>query len=117
MDLFLLCFSLSSAASLRNVLSKWSPELKHYAKRAPVLLVGLKADLRKRGDAGCVDTERGLEVAREIGAEAYMECSAKTQEVKIEFNTNESNGVNRKELTKTRIIGYVKSSTWFSGSA
>ena len=45
-DIFLLCFSLVEKASLNNVYTKWCPELRRYARRVPIILVGLKSDLR-----------------------------------------------------------------------
>lgn len=73
-DVFLLCFSLVNPTSLKNVFEKWSPELRHYAKKVPVILVGLKKDLRdefarrnnkKRG--GCEDDyEAPVKVTKEV---------------------------------------------------
>ncbi len=45
-DVFLVCFSLVNSTSLNNVAQKWVPELKNYARRVPIILVGLKKDLR-----------------------------------------------------------------------
>jgi small GTP-binding protein len=45
-DVFLLCFSLVNPTSLNNVTEKWCPELKKYARKVPIILVGLKKDLR-----------------------------------------------------------------------
>ncbi len=48
-DLFLVCFSLDSPSSLRNVSTKWLPDLKRHARKVPTILVGLKQDLRDGG--------------------------------------------------------------------
>ena len=45
-DVFLLCFALNNLDSLRNIEDKWIPEIKHHRKKAKVILVGLKKDLR-----------------------------------------------------------------------
>ena len=45
-DVFLVCFSVVSPASLDNVLHKWVPEIRHHCADAPLLLVGTKSDLR-----------------------------------------------------------------------
>ena len=45
-DIFILCFSLVERTSLNNVYEKWCPELRRYARRVPIILVGLKSDLR-----------------------------------------------------------------------
>ena len=48
-DVFLVCFSLVNDGSLENVERKWVPELRHPSAKwgqVPLLLVGLKKDLR-----------------------------------------------------------------------
>ena len=48
-DVFLVCFSLVNDGSLTNVERRWVPELRHPSSRwgkVPLLLVGLKKDLR-----------------------------------------------------------------------
>ena len=58
-DVFLVCFSIVNEDSLANVESKWVPELRHPAMvnrwgRSPILLVGLKQDLRDQMPAVAV---------------------------------------------------------------
>lgn len=84
--IFLVCFSVVSRESLENVTAKWLPEISHYAKGVPFILVGTKADLRddpkmaaELGDS-FVNAAEGDALANETGATAYMECSALTQE-------------------------------------
>lgn len=38
-DVFILCFAIISQVSLRNVVSKWIPEIRQYSD-APIILVG-----------------------------------------------------------------------------
>merc|ERR1719198_866554 len=45
-DVFLICFSVISEASLKNVKSKWAPEINNHCPGTPIVLVGTKADLR-----------------------------------------------------------------------
>lgn len=40
----LLVFSITSQTTLNNVLAKWHPEIKHYCKKTPIILVGNKTD-------------------------------------------------------------------------
>ena len=65
--------------------SQWYPEVLHFCPYTPLVLVGLKSDLRYKKT--CIDmlktqgltpvtTEQGMAVAKKMGAE-YMECSSK----------------------------------------
>ncbi|TYG56548.1 hypothetical protein ES288_D08G072700v1 [Gossypium darwinii] len=87
-DVFILAFSLISRPSYENVTKKWLPELKHYAPAVPIVLVGTKLDLREDRQfhldypgASTISTEQGLELKKQVGALAYIECSSKTQQV------------------------------------
>ena len=87
-DVFLCCFSVISPASYENVRAKWFPEVSHHCPSTPILVVGTKTDLR--GDQETISrlaekklapltAEQGNQLAKEIGAVKYMECSALTQ--------------------------------------
>lgn len=88
-DVFLVCFSVISQASFENVRQKWIPEITHHAPNVPIVLVGTKSDLRHdqsvintltaRG-ASVVDRSAAEQLAIDIGATKYHECSALTQE-------------------------------------
>ena len=57
-DVFLLCFSLVDKNSLANVEEKWVPDLRHKRsgwEKVPILLVGLKKDLRKENPQDAID--------------------------------------------------------------
>lgn len=88
-DVFLVCFSLVSPASLANVKARWLPELRRHAPaNVPIVLCGTKCDLRndtslceqlaKQGKSP-IATEQGQATARELGCSAYFECSSLTQ--------------------------------------
>ena len=88
-DVFMVCFSIISQASFENVRSKWVPEIQHHCPDTPMILVGTKSDLR--GDTSMishlnsknlsmVDKEEALNVAKEVNAVEYHECSALTQD-------------------------------------
>ena len=88
-SIFLLCFSVVSPASLENVHDKWIPELKLHCPNVPIILVGTQVDLRENERARQklhqyklkpITKEQGSKVAKKIGANAYLECSALTQE-------------------------------------
>eukprot|EP00486_Rosalina_sp_Unknown_P014784 CAMPEP_0201591650 /NCGR_PEP_ID=MMETSP0190_2-20130828/189762_1 /ASSEMBLY_ACC=CAM_ASM_000263 /TAXON_ID=37353 /ORGANISM="Rosalina sp." /LENGTH=143 /DNA_ID=CAMNT_0048050065 /DNA_START=750 /DNA_END=1181 /DNA_ORIENTATION=- len=83
-DVFLVCYSIISRSSYENVRSKWIPEIKHHVPDAPFLLVGTKTDLRDDKDVvqkvgSTLKEEEGKALAKELGARAYVECSALTQ--------------------------------------
>uniref|UniRef100_A0A6B2LJN8 Uncharacterized protein n=1 Tax=Arcella intermedia TaxID=1963864 RepID=A0A6B2LJN8_9EUKA len=86
-SVLLIAFSLVDLVSFDHVETKWSPEVSHYCANIPVVLVGLKEDLRK--DSGVVQKlaakgecpvscEQGVQMAQKIGAVKYLECSSMT---------------------------------------
>jgi len=84
-DIVLLCFSLVTESSFDSVREKWYPEVDHYVKDVPTILVGTKSDLRdaklpdpSTGEFNPVDSEKAQEMANSIGAEKFIEVSAKT---------------------------------------
>ncbi|VEU22579.1 DEKNAAC103437 [Brettanomyces naardenensis] len=86
-NIILIGFALNSPDSLENAGMKWAQEVNQYCPNIPVILVGLKKDLRP-GDDGSdpyytekyVTPEKGERVARFIGAKRYVECSSLTGE-------------------------------------
>ncbi|KAJ6255020.1 hypothetical protein M0813_11806 [Anaeramoeba flamelloides] len=83
-DVFVVCFSLVSKTSFKNINSKWIQEIKHYCPDTPIVLVGTKLDLRncqrnQQNSDGIVLYQEGMELCSNIGAEKYIECSSLTQ--------------------------------------
>jgi len=83
-DIALLCFSLVTEASFEAVRDKWFPEVDHYVKNVPTLLVGTKVDLRdtkqpdpSTGEFKPVSDEAAGKLADEIKAEKFISVSAK----------------------------------------
>ena len=67
---------------------QWYPEVLHFCPTTPMMLVGLKSDLRNK--KSCIELlktqgltpvtpEQGRAVAKKMGA-VYMECSSKEQD-------------------------------------
>lgn len=97
-DVFLICFSIDDPGSYANVRAKWFPEISHHldssvsgpeGRRAKIILVGTKLDLRedsetlerlRRNGTAPITYQQGVQMAKEIGAVRYMECSALTQQ-------------------------------------
>ena len=107
-DLIFVCFAIDCPNSLENVMDKvshtsipyesdsnvcqWYPEVLHFCPYTPLILVGLKSDLRNKRT--CIDLlrtqgltpvtpEQGRSVADKMGA-LYRECSSKEM-----YNVNE----------------------------
>jgi len=85
-DVVLLCFSTVNRGSFESVKIKWFPEVNHYLKDVPKLLVGTKVDLRDSGTADPHASEyepipktEGDALVKELGVSKYVEVSAKTR--------------------------------------
>ena len=85
----LICFSVDSPVSATSVIEKWIPEVRHFCGQCPIILVACKKDLRsdlevigklKQDGEKPLTSEAGKQLALQIKADAYMECSAKTRE-------------------------------------
>ena len=83
----LIGFSVDSPDSLDNVQAKWAEEARDRCPGVPIILVGLKKDLRE--DPIAVDemrkkglkfttTKQGNDMKETIGAKKYLECSSLT---------------------------------------
>ncbi|NWU93167.1 RHOF protein, partial [Upupa epops] len=88
-DVVLICFDVTHPNSFDNILTKWYPEVNHFCKGVPVLLVGCKTDLRQdrevlgkleEGHSEPVSYHQAKAMARQVHAVSYMECSARLQE-------------------------------------
>jgi hypothetical protein len=74
------------------VKAKWRKDVYRYFQRGeermPVMLLGLKRDLRglgsEEGAGGWVDPQEGYRVAGEMRCDRYAECSALTGELVME---------------------------------
>lgn len=77
-DIVLICYSVANPNSLANVLNRWIPEVRENLPKVPVLVVATQTDLREMGAyrGNCITAAEGAQVAREIKAKGYVECSA-----------------------------------------
>jgi len=87
-DMFIICSAITFPASFYNAKAKWVSEIRRHMPNAPIILLGTKLDLRKDKDtverlkdkkSKPVSYEEGIVLAKQIGACAYLECSALTQ--------------------------------------
>lgn len=83
-DIILIGFAVDDPESLVNARTKWAEEALRYCPDAPIILVGLKKDLKQIKNSSkqqdMVSVEDAQQVARQIGAKKVMECSALTGE-------------------------------------
>jgi len=72
----------------RLIKVQWYPEIEHHAPNVPIILVGTKLDLRddegtrenlRQKKMAPIQYEQAVQVAKDIKAYKYMECSALTQ--------------------------------------
>ncbi|KAH0787313.1 rac-like GTP-binding protein 5 [Histomonas meleagridis] len=84
-DVFIICFSLIEPQSLERVSTKWAKEVHDFNSEAPIILVGLKKDLRdtfvedpNNPNIKPIPTKDGQAMKECIGAYKYIECSSLT---------------------------------------
>ncbi|KAL8622974.1 hypothetical protein ACOMHN_027095 [Nucella lapillus] len=96
-EVLVLCFSVCDRESFCSVVNSWLPEIRRHTKRRrPLLLVGTQIDLRTASTSSSnsssspssfsstsqdqVSSDEGRQLAKLIGADCYIECSARSQE-------------------------------------
>ncbi|TLD33809.1 hypothetical protein PspLS_00964 [Pyricularia sp. CBS 133598] len=86
-DAIVICYSIGDSASMSSCTTRWIDEARKNAEGVPVFLVGLKSDRRRPHlelafipECKIVSRYDGEEAARAIGAQRYLECSAKNRE-------------------------------------
>ena len=88
MDIVILCYAADSPDSLRRIVDYWVPEIKCHCPKVPFILVATKKDIRDDalyesscmrggGKEGVVSTMSGRQVAENVGAQKFLECSAR----------------------------------------
>ncbi|XP_017948656.1 rho-related GTP-binding protein RhoF isoform X1 [Xenopus tropicalis] len=83
-NLVLICYDVTNPTSFDNVLIKWYPEVHHFCRGVPIVLIGCKTDLRKDKERlrklRTAQQEPGEDTCKSIQAAEYLECSAKYRE-------------------------------------
>lgn len=83
-SVLVLCYSIPDRSSLTSIHTRWKYEVEshfNYDEQLPVMLLGLKRDLRREGDPEMVIPQEGLRIAQEMRCDRYAECSAVTGEL------------------------------------
>eukprot|EP00004_Rigifila_ramosa_P003187 TRINITY_DN13342_c0_g2_i1.p1 TRINITY_DN13342_c0_g2~~TRINITY_DN13342_c0_g2_i1.p1 ORF type:complete len:202 (-),score=38.04 TRINITY_DN13342_c0_g2_i1:116-700(-) len=116
-DVFLVCFSVVGPASFENVRHRWTPEILHYAPKTPIVLVGTKVDLRddaptlaslRKRSLEPISEAQGRQLAKEIGATAYVECSALTQSnLRLLFDTAIRTALHLESIKQKKKVGCI----------
>ncbi|XP_001496342.5 rho-related GTP-binding protein RhoF [Equus przewalskii] len=87
--LVLICYDVMNPTSYDNVLIKWFPEVTHFCRGTPMVLIGCKTDLRKdkeqlrklrAAQLEPITYMQGQSACEQIQAALYLECSAKFRE-------------------------------------
>ncbi|KAJ5904873.1 uncharacterized protein N7473_001789 [Penicillium subrubescens] len=99
----LISFAIDSPDSMDNVEEKWISEAAHFCPGIPIILVGLKKDLRddpvtieelRKNGLKPTPKSFGDALAHKIGAYRYLECSSLTGEgVKDVFETGSADSL------------------------
>ncbi|KAH7099842.1 P-loop containing nucleoside triphosphate hydrolase protein [Auriculariales sp. MPI-PUGE-AT-0066] len=111
-DVFLICFKVSAPYTFRNVKEAWLPEIDWFCPGIPFIIVGTQTDLRnddrelerltKRKESPVNSTD-GEQLANELGAAAYVECSALTRHgIRNVFDTTIRAALDPPPLVKRR---------------
>lgn len=83
----LIGFSIDTPDSLENVQAKWAEEARERCPGVPIILVGLKKDLRddplavedmRKKSLKFITAKAGNDMRETIGAKKYLECSSLT---------------------------------------
>lgn len=91
-DAVLLCFDISRPDTVDTALKKWKTEILDFCPNTRILVVGCKTDLRtdvctlmelSNQKQTPISHEQGSALSKQMGAEAYLECSAFTSEKSI----------------------------------
>lgn len=92
-DFLILCYDISKRSTLESLASRWKWEVEshfNYDEKLPVMVLGLKRDLRKEwtekdklvfGKGESVMPQEGLSLAQRMRVDKYAECSAVTGEL------------------------------------
>ncbi|XP_052031742.1 cell division control protein 42 homolog [Apodemus sylvaticus] len=87
-DVFLVCFSVVSPSSFKNVKETWMPEIIHHRPKTPFLLVGTLMDLHNdpstieklaKNKPKPITPETAEKLAQDLKAVKYVECTPLTQ--------------------------------------
>ena len=78
--MFVVCYSVTDRESFNSVRTFWLPEIRRVVgKKFPIILVATQTDNRGQKGQKTITKFEGLELADEIGADHFTECSSFSQ--------------------------------------
>lgn len=91
-DIIIMCFDISERSSIESLTKRWKWEVEthfNYDEQLPVIVLGLKRDLRREWNKEEREKMRGatimpqeaVRIAQEMRCDLYAECSAATGEL------------------------------------
>ncbi|KAK9692647.1 Ras family [Popillia japonica] len=96
---FLICFAVDSRTSFENISHVWIKDVRKANRKASIILVGTKSDLRKTLSE-TISKEEILKLVKDIKASGYVECSAFTKDG-VDDVFNEAVRVAAKNIDRT----------------
>lgn len=77
----MICFSTIDRKSFKSVQQQWIKDARFYCPDSPIVVVGLKKDLRKSADkgVGVVSKSEAKDIETEAGVYSYVECCASNE--------------------------------------
>ncbi|KAH3854335.1 cell division control protein 42 homolog [Dreissena polymorpha] len=76
-EVIIVCYSVVDRDTLENVRDVWIPETTTQTKRKkPIILIGCQTDIRIPNNESHVTYDEGCNIAKAIGADAFIECSS-----------------------------------------
>eukprot|EP00008_Paramoeba_atlantica_P005777 CAMPEP_0201476508 /NCGR_PEP_ID=MMETSP0151_2-20130828/1704_1 /ASSEMBLY_ACC=CAM_ASM_000257 /TAXON_ID=200890 /ORGANISM="Paramoeba atlantica, Strain 621/1 / CCAP 1560/9" /LENGTH=198 /DNA_ID=CAMNT_0047856895 /DNA_START=145 /DNA_END=738 /DNA_ORIENTATION=+ len=88
-NVLLVCYSVANPLSFENIKTKWVGEISRHCPDTPFIIVATQTDLREReeivkklteSNLEIITTEQGKQMAQEVGASQYLECSSLAHE-------------------------------------
>ena len=80
-EVFVVCYSVNDRDSFESVREFWIPEIKKFlGRKVPVILVATQTDTDFDPKEDSVSSQEGQELARDIHAEHFVECSSKVKD-------------------------------------
>ncbi|KAI9311901.1 P-loop containing nucleoside triphosphate hydrolase protein [Zopfochytrium polystomum] len=80
----LICFAVNSLETFNSVVTKWAPYADEFCPSRRIILVCCKKDLRDTpltlDSSKFIKAQQGIQLAKQISAYRYVECSSKTGE-------------------------------------